>query len=131
MIVDSSALIAVLRDEPEAARFAELMVDEPARISAANWLEAAMVADGSGNPAAGGHLDEIVEAAEVEIVPVTAEHARSARNAFRRYGRGSGSPARLNFGDCHAYALSAVSGEPLLFKGDDFNQTDVLSVMGH
>ncbi len=87
-----------------------------------------MVADGSGDPAAGERLDRIVDAAQIEIVDVTADHARKARAAFRRYGRGSGSPARLNVGDCIAYALSAVADEPLLFKGDDFTHTGVLNV---
>ncbi len=126
MIVDSSALIAILRNEPEAERFSRLLVDRPAKMSAANWLKAAMVADGSGDPAAGERLDQIVDAAQIEIVDVTADHARKARAAFRRHGRGSGSPARLSFGDCIAYALSAVADEPLLFKGDDFTHTDVL-----
>lgn len=127
MIVDSSALVAILRNEPEAASFSEMLVDEPSRVSAANWLEAAMVADGSG-PSASAGFDRLVETAGLEIVPVTKEQARSARAAFRRYGRGSGSPARLNFGDCLAYALAAVTGEPLLFKGEDFTHTDVLRV---
>lgn len=125
MIVDSSAVIAILRGEPEAERFAELLVDQSVRMSSANWLEAAMVADGSGDPRAGERFDKIIETAEVEIVDVTAAQARKARAAFRRYGRGSGSPARLNFGDCLAYALSAAADEPLLFKGDDFTHTDV------
>lgn len=128
MIVDSSALIAVLRNEPEAERFARLLVERPTSMSAANWLEAAMVADASADPHAGERVDELVAVAEIDIVAVTADHARRARAAFRRYGRGSGSPARLNFGDCFAYALSAESGEPLLFKGDDFTHTDVLAV---
>lgn len=127
MIVDSSAIIAVLRNEPDRERYVELLLDNSAQMSAANWLEAAMVADGSG-PAASTNFDRIVDAAEIDILPVTPAHARAARIAFRRYGRGSGSPARLNFGDCLAYALSAVSGEPLLHKGDDFSHTDVLRV---
>ena len=125
MIVDSSAVIAILRGEHEAERFAELLVDQSVRMSSANCLEAAMVDDGSGDPRAGERFDKIIETAEVEIVDVTAAQARKARAAFRRYGRGSGSPARLNFGDCLAYALSAAADEPLLFKGDDFTHTDV------
>ena len=126
MIVDSSAVIAILRNEPEGAAFEQLLLDHPVRMSAANWFEAAMVADGSVPANAGDRFDRIVEAAGITIEPVTEAHARAARIAFRRYGRGSGSPARLNFGDCFAYALSATSGEPLLFKGDDFTHTDVL-----
>ncbi|UUW90649.1 type II toxin-antitoxin system VapC family toxin [Pimelobacter simplex] len=127
MIVDTSALVAILRDEPEREEFARLLLSTSARISAANWLVATMVADGSGDNGAGDRLDRIVETAGLAIEPVTETHARAARIAFRRYGRGSGSPARLNFGDCFAYALSATSGEPLLFKGVDFTHTDVLS----
>ena len=125
MIVDSSALIAVLRNERESQQFATLLVTKAARMSAANWLEAAMVADGAGEEAS-ADLDALVALADISIEPVTAADARVARHAFRRYGRGSGSPARLNFGDCLAYALSASTGEPLLFKGDDFTHTDVL-----
>lgn len=125
MIVDTSALIAVLFAEEEAADFADLMAAQPARVSAANWVEATMVADGK-RVAAGDRLDRLMGELGVTIEPVTETHARAARIAFRRYGRGSGSPARLNFGDCFAYALSATSGEPLLFKGVDFTHTDVL-----
>lgn len=130
MIVDSSALIAVLRAEPEADEFAELIVSGPARISAANWLEASMVAHGERASAGVALLDRLVDEAAIEIEPVSVEQAHRARLAFQRYGRGSGSPARLNFGDCFAYALSSVTGEPLLFKGEDFTHTDVLRVIG-
>ncbi|WP_110207390.1 type II toxin-antitoxin system VapC family toxin [Nocardioides daejeonensis] len=126
MIVDTSVLIAILQNEEEATEFAELLVAEPSRISAANWLEAAMVAEGSGDPDAARNLDLLVETAGIVIEPVSVRQARAARTAFRRYGRGSGSPARLNLGDCFAYALAVDSGEPLLFKGDDFVHTDVL-----
>ena len=126
MIVDTSVLIAILQNEEEATEFAELLVAEPSRISASNWLEAAMVAEGSGDPDAARNLDLLVETAGIVIEPVSVRQARAARAAFRRYGRGSGSPARLNLGDCFAYALAVDSGEPLLFKGDDFVHTDVL-----
>lgn len=89
-----------------------------------------MVAYGELGSAGSTLVDELVAEAEIEIEPVTVEQARSARLAFQRYGRGSGSPARLNFGDCFAYALSSVTGQPLLFKGDDFTRTDVLRVIG-
>ncbi|MDQ6525166.1 type II toxin-antitoxin system VapC family toxin [Nocardioides sp. LHD-245] len=128
MIIDSSALIAILRDEPEREQFTELLLSEPSRMSAANWFEAATVADGS-RVRAGQLLDQLVVTADLMIEPVTEAHARAARIAFRRYGRGSGSPAKLNFGDCFAYALSAATGEPLLFKGDDFIHTDILRVV--
>lgn len=123
MIVDSSAVIAVLRGEPESIDFIDLMLANECRMSAASWLEAAMVADGSASTDA---YDELIESAAISVEAVTFDQARAARRAFQRYGKGSGSPARLNFGDCLAYALSATSGEPLLFKGDDFIHTDVL-----
>jgi len=125
MIVDTSALIAILNDEPERDQFAQLLVDNTARISAANWFEAAMVAD-SARLRAGDQFDRLCASARLIVEPVTEAHARAARIAFRRYGRGSGSKAKLNFGDCFAYALSATSGEPLLFKGKDFTHTDLL-----
>ncbi|MBM7517240.1 type II toxin-antitoxin system VapC family toxin [Nocardioides nitrophenolicus] len=128
MIIDSSALIAILRDEPEREQFAELLLSEPSKISAANWFEAAMVADSS-RVRAGDRLDRLIDVTGLTIEPVTEAHARAARIAFRRYGRGSGSRARLNFGDCFAYALSATSGEPLLYKGEDFTHTDILSAV--
>lgn len=130
MIIDSSAVIAILRAEPEAEQFAELIVSRPARISAANWLEASLVAYGQLGSVGCSLVDELIDEAEIEVEPVTAEQARSARLAFQRYGRGSGSSAKLNFGDCFAYALSSVTGEPLLFRGDDFTHTDVLRVLG-
>lgn len=129
MIVDTSALIAVLINEPERQLFNELLGTHPCRISAANWFEAAMVAEGRGGRRATVDLDRLVDVLDITIDPVTVEQARAARIAFRRYGKGSGSPARLNFGDCFAYALSATSGEPLLFKGDYFTHTDVLRAL--
>lgn len=128
MIVDSSALVAILRDEPERELFTQMLLREPSRISAANLLEAAIVADSS-RVGAGTRLDRIVEIAGIHVEPVTHAHVQSARIAFRRYGRGSGSPARLNFGDCFAYALAATTGEPLLFKGNDFTHTDILQAI--
>ncbi|KRB76193.1 hypothetical protein ASE01_14350 [Nocardioides sp. Root190] len=126
MIVDSSAIIAILFSEPEAGPFSERMAATPCRMSTANWLETAMRVEGARGPAGGNALDALLDTFDVALEPVTEAHARAARIAFRRYGRGSGSPARLNFGDCFAYALSASSGEPLLFKGEDFTHTDVL-----
>lgn len=129
MIIDSSAIIAVLFREPEAASFADLMSSSQCRVSAANWVETAMRVEGARGRNGGAELDTLVTALRIAIEPVTEAQARAARIAFRRYGRGSGSPARLNFGDCFAYALSATSGEPLLFKGDDFAHTDVLRAL--
>ena len=121
MIVDTSALIAILRDEPEARKFAIAIADaERRRISAANYLETAIVIDGSRDPIASRSFDDLIREAQIGIEPVTAEQARVAREAYRDFGCGTGHPARLNFGDCFAYALAKTTGEPLLFKGDDF-----------
>jgi ribonuclease VapC len=126
MIVDTSALIAILRDEPEAAACARAIeAAGERRMSAANFLEAAIVIDGSRDPVASRRLDDLLREAQVTVEPVTEAQARIAREAYRDFGRGSGHPARLSFGDCFAYALARITGEPLLFKGDDFGHTDI------
>jgi ribonuclease VapC len=126
VIVDSSAVVAVLRQEPEADEFEALLSRHgPHRMSAATYLEAGIVIDGLGDPVVSRQLDALLEAASVRIEPVTARQARLARQAYRDFGRGSGHSARLNFGDCFAYALATDTGEPLLFTGDDFVHTDV------
>jgi ribonuclease VapC len=126
MIVDSSALLAILRAEPEASGYATAIADAPSRrISAANFLETAIVIDGSRDPVASRRLDDLLRAAELRIEPVTESQARLAREAYRDFGKGSGHPAQLNFGDCFAYALAKESGEPLLFKESDFTRTDI------
>ena len=123
MILDTSALIAILRNEPEAVSFARaIAAADLCRISAANYLEAAIVIDGSRDPIVSRRFDDLVREASITIEPVTAEHANIARTAYRDFGRGSGHPAALNFGDCFAYALAVLSGEPLLFKGEDFRR---------
>lgn len=96
-----------------------------ARFSAASYLEAAIVVDGTRNPELSRKLDALLEEAELKIEPVTANQARIARMAYREFGRGSGHPAQLNFGDCFAYALAHETNEPLLFVGNDFTHTDV------
>lgn len=126
MIVDTSAIVAILRKEPEAHQCADLLTNaERSRISAASYLEAAIVIDGSRNQLTSQQLDVLVEVAELTIESVTANQARIARRAYREFGKGSGHPARLNFGDCFAYALAKDTGEPLLFVGNDFTHTDV------
>jgi ribonuclease VapC len=127
MIVDTSALIALLRDEPDALRFAAALATraEAKHLSAANYLEAAIVIDGSRDPVASRRLDEVIAKANIAIEAVTAEHAQIARAAYRDFGKGSGHPAGLNYGDCFAYALAKATGERLLFKGDDFARTDL------
>jgi len=130
VIVDTSAVLAVLFDEADAGRFGHALAQaESCRMSAANFLEAALVAEGRGETAAGDDLDLLLETAGVELVAVTEDQARAARRAWRRYGKGRHAAA-LNFGDCFAYALSQSSGEPLLYKGADFAATDVGSVLG-
>jgi ribonuclease VapC len=130
MIVDTSALIAILRDEPEAAACAEAIEAAPhRRMSAANFVEAAIVIDGSRDPVASRRFDDLVKEAKLVIEAVTEMQARIAREAYRDFGRASGHPARLNFGDCFAYALARATGEPLLFKGNDFLHTDIASAL--
>ena len=126
MIVDSSALVAILRQEPEARQFLlALQGEEEPLISAANLLEAAIVIDASRSAISSRKFDEFLNRTGISVEPVTESQARIAREAYRDYGRGSGHPARLNFGDCFAYALAKDKGEALLFKGTDFGQTDV------
>ncbi len=126
MIVDSSALVAILKLEPDRSRYTEaIQCADQRRMSAANWLETAIVVDGSRRPGLSRALDSFVAEAGFEIVPVSLEQARLARAAYRDFGKGSGHPARLNFGDCFAYALAQWLREPLLYKGEDFGHTDV------
>jgi len=130
MIVDSSALIAILRNEPEAAAYAQVIeTSRVRRVSAVNYVEAAIVIDLSRDPVASRRFDELFRVAELAIEPVDEVQAKLAREAYRDFGRGSGHKAGLNFGDCFAYALAQSTGEPLLFKGDDFAATDVASAL--
>ncbi len=125
MIVDSSAIVAILREEPEADRFTLALKRASSRaISVANWLELGIVAFGRGGEEAVRDLDLLLHRRRVEVEAITPEQGEIARRAFMKYGKGV-HPARLNFGDCFAYALARDTGEPLLFKGDDFSQTDV------
>lgn len=126
MILDSSALVAILLGEPDAPVLGRAISDaeSPPAISAATLLEAAMVAEGRGGAVMRDQLDDLLRESEAEVVPFTAEQARIARDGWRRFGRGR-HPAGLNLGDLFAYALAQERGEPLLFKGDDFARTDV------
>ena len=125
MIIDSSALIAILFNEREAVGFAQAMAGAETRaISAATVLEATIVSEGRGGTAQEGRVDQLLREARAEIVPVTADQARIAQEGWRRFGKGR-HPAALNFGDCFAYALARERNQPLLFKGNDFGQTDV------
>lgn len=125
MIVDSSAILVVLYREPDAGRYETAIASAMGcRMSVANVLETSIVLEARGGAAAGHELDTFPQDAAIELTPVTAEHLDSARRAWRRFGKGD-HPASLNFGDCFAYALAAVTGEPLLFKGEGFARTDV------
>jgi ribonuclease VapC len=126
MIVDSSALVAILKNEPEAEAFSKTMEAAKAvRIPAATYLETHIVVDGYRNPILTARLEEIFSNPGIEIEPVTVEQAKIARQAYRDYGRGSGHPANLNFGDCFTYALARDKRESVLYKGDDFVHTDL------
>jgi ribonuclease VapC len=125
MVIDTSALIAILEYEPDAAKFAISIQDNSVRlISAASLLECAIVIEARHGEAGGDKLDQLVSLAQIRIEPVTAEQVAAARLAYRSYGKGR-HPAGLNFGNCFAYALAKVLGESLLFKGNDFSQTDI------
>ncbi len=132
MIIDTSALLAILRDEPDAIEYAKALADASIRrISAANYVEAAAVIDASHDPVASRRFDELLREAQCVIEPVTEAQARIAREAYRDFGRGTSHPARLNFGDCFAYALAKAMNEPLLFKGNDFKYTDVAPAISY
>lgn len=129
MIVDTSALVAVLFDEPGSQRYIMAIAEAArCRMSVANFLEATMVVEGRAGIAGGQELDLFVEVAPIEITPVSVEQVGAARRAWRAFGKGN-HPAGLNFGDCFAYALAEIAGEPLLYKGDDFTLTDVESAL--
>jgi ribonuclease VapC len=126
VIVDSSALVTVVREEPGFSTYLDRLLASPDnRLSAANFIEAAIVIDRQPNPRLARKLDELILQLDIAIEPVTAHQANIAREAYRRFGKGSGHPARLNFGDCFAYALAKERDEPLLFIGDDFIHTDI------
>jgi ribonuclease VapC len=130
VIIDTSALVAILRLEPDAREMADaIQRAQIRRISAANWLETAVVIDASRDPVAGRRFDELVQVAELQVEPVTHDQARIARDAYRDFGKGTGHKAALNFGDCFAYALAKSTGEALLFKGNDFGYTDITSAL--
>ena len=125
MIIDSSAFVAVAYEEADADLFLETMAAAARRrASAATWLESCIVIEGKRMPAIIARFEAILARLRTEIVPVTIEQAAVARIAYQGFGRGN-HPAKLNYGDCFAYALAKLTGEPLLFKGKDFSQTDI------
>lgn len=130
MIVDTSAIVAILRSEPEAETFANAIARARIRrLSAVNYVETAAVIEGSRNPVASRRFDDFFREAAFTVEEVTIAQAMIARVAFKDFGKGSGHPAQLNFGDCFAYALAKAMGEPILFKGRDFWHTDLTSAL--
>lgn len=130
MIIDSSAIVAIVKKEEDARTFTDaLEAAVDCKISAATFLEAAIVIDAKRDPVISRHYDEILRSSEASIVPVDEQQARIARQAYRDFGKSSGHPARLNFGDCFAYALAKAMDEPLLYKGTDFDKTDLRSAL--
>jgi ribonuclease VapC len=131
MIIDTSAVISVITGAPDREPlFAVLTSADHLRMSAVTYLETGVVIDSRRDPFSSRRLDTLLAELRVEISDVTAEQARVARAAYRDFGKGSGHPARLNFGDCFAYALAHVTDEPLLFVGNDFTHTDVRRALG-
>ena len=129
MIIDTSALIAILSNGPEAPELAKAIQDASTRcLPAASFLETAIVIESRYGAAGGQKLDQLILTAQIIIEPVTTQQASLARLAFRSFGKGR-HVAGLNFGDCFSYALAQVTAEPLLFKGDDFSKTDIPSVI--
>lgn len=127
MIVDTSAMVAILYREPEAVRFTQLIHDaETCRMSVANYVELAMVVEGQLGPDGMRQAEAFFRRAGIAIAPLTLEHGELARQAFLDFGKGR-HKAGLNFGDCFAYALAKASGAPLLFKGNDFALTDLVA----
>lgn len=130
MIVDTSAIMAILRREPEASAIAEVMLAAATlRLSAGTWLELAAVTTRSGDRTVGEAADRLLDRFGIIIEDVTKDIATVARNGYRQYGRGTKHEARLNYGDCFSYALAKVTGEALLFKGNDFSKTDVVAAL--
>jgi ribonuclease VapC len=131
MIIDTSAIIAILQVEDDYQEIGRMIIDcvGPRKMSASSYLEASIVVDRNASTDVAAQLDILIAQMGIEIVPFTADQSRIARAAYARYGKGSGHPAQLNFGDCFAYALAKDSGEPLLFKGTDFSLTDAVAAL--
>ena len=129
MVLDTSALLVILLDEPESPSFRQSIEADPIRLlSAASLLETALVVEARFGEAGGRELDLLLHKAQIQVVGFDVDQAELAREGWRQFGRGR-HPANLNFGDCFAYALSKISGERLLYKGGDFSLTDVSSVV--
>ena len=129
MIVDTSAILAILREEPEAEAFNAALLEAPrVAMSAATLLEVTMVTEGRAVTGIRSRVERLLAQSGMDIIPFTAEHAAIAADGWRRFGKGR-HPAGLNLGDCFAYALAQSRNEPLLFKGADFSQTDVKAAL--
>jgi ribonuclease VapC len=129
MIVDTSAVMTILLSEPDAEQYAKAIDEaEVTRISAATFVEAAIVAGAYAGEAGGRDLDSFMRRTQIVMESVTEEQAHIARQAYADFGKGK-HKAGLNFGDCFAYALARVTGEPLLFKGNDFRRTDIIAAL--
>lgn len=130
MIVDTSALLAILNSEEEFVLFTEkILRASKARLSVASYIEASLRVDRFKDPKRSRMLTDEIRKLHLVLEPVSVEQAEIARAALRDYGRGSGHPARLNYGDAFAYALAKAYDEPLLYKGDDFSHTDIVSAV--
>jgi len=130
MIIDSSSILAILFAEADAQIYITAIAKAyTTRLSAANYIECATRIDSGRDPIASRDLDNLIKKSQIIIEDVTALHAQLAREANRDFGKGSGHPAKLNFGDCFAYALAKAYDEPLLFKGNDFSKTDIQSAL--
>ena len=130
MIIDTSAVIAILKNEPESDAFSEAIeAAKVVRISAASYLESNIVIGRCKNPILTARLEEILENPGLQVEPVTAAQAKIAWKTYRDYGKGSGHPANLNVGDCFSYALAREKREPILYKGDDFGHTDLRNAL--
>jgi ribonuclease VapC len=130
VIIDASALIAILRAESDVQIYARAIENaETRRISAANFLEVAVVMDGSRDPIISRRLDQLISEADITIEPITGRQAHLARTAYRDFGKSCKHRAKLNFGDCFAYALAKHKHESTLFKGSDLSYTDIESAV--
>ena len=130
MVIDSSALLALLLGEPETEQFVSAIAEAAERLlSAASYLETAIVIAGRFGPQGPEKLDRLVSELSIEIVPVNAEQAHLGIAGFQQFGRGTGHPAALNYGDCFTYALAKFTGQSVLFKGNDFSRTDLTSAV--
>lgn len=132
MIIDTSAIIAILNKEPEARDFVALVRDAAGpKMSTATYVELGAVVERRRDPVLSRQLDELIELFGIQIVDVDEDQARTARAAYRDFGKGLGSKAQLNYGDTFSYALASVCNEPLLFKGEDFSETDIHPAIRH